>query len=94
MIRYLIVLFLISFSTSDTLTGKILDSKNAETLIGASVYLKGTEIGTNSDIDGNYILFDVPNGEYTVIVKYIGYEDFKKKAQSMALSKVEIQWIY
>ena len=78
MIRCLIVLFLISFSTSATLTGKILDSKNAETLIGASVYLKGTEIGTNSDIDGNFILFDVPNGNYTIVVMFIGYEKFEK----------------
>ena len=68
---------LISFTTSATLTGKILDSKNAERLIGASVYLKDTEIGTNSDIDGNYVLFDVSNGKYTVIVRYIGYEDFQ-----------------
>ena len=79
MIRYLILFLLTSFSFSATLTGKIVDAKNADTLIGASVYLKEAEIGTNSDIDGNYILFDVPNGNYTVIVRYIGYEDFEKK---------------
>ena len=76
MIRYLILFLLTSFSFSATLTGKILDAKNADTLIGASIYLKEAKIGTNTDIDGNYILFDVPNGNYTVIVKYIGYEDF------------------
>ena len=76
--RFLILSLLIQFSVCATLTGKVSDSRNAEILIGASVYLEGTEFGINSDIDGNYILFDVPNGEYIVIVKYIGYEDFKK----------------
>ena len=76
--RFLILSLLIQFSICATLTGKVSDSRDAEILIGASIYLEGTEFGINSDINGNYILFDVPNGEYTVIVKYIGYEDFKK----------------
>ena len=78
MTKYLIFCFLISFSFNATLTGKVSDSKNSDTLIGASIYLEGTELGTNSDLDGNYIIFDVPNGDYTVIVQYIGYEKLTK----------------
>mgnify|MGYP001323846553 FL=1 len=78
MTKYLIFCFLISFSFNATLTGKVSDSKNSDTLIGASIYLEDTELGTNSDLDGNYIIFDVPIGDYKVIVQYIGYEKFTK----------------
>ena len=78
MTKYLIFCFLISFSFNATLTGKVSDSKNSDILIGASIYLEGTQLGTNSDLDGNYIIFDVPIGDYKVIVQYIGYEKFTK----------------
>ena len=78
MTKYLIICILFSFSFNATLTGKVSDSKNSESLIGASIYLEDTELGANSDLDGNYIIFDVPIGDYKVIVQYIGYEKFTK----------------
>ena len=78
MTKYLIFCILFTFSFNATLTGKVSDSKNSESLIGASIYLEDTELGANSDLDGNYIIFDVPIGDYKVIVQYIGYEKFTK----------------
>lgn len=51
--------------------GQITDKTNKETIIGASVVVKGTTVGAATDIDGNYQL-DVPAGA-TIIVSYIGY---------------------
>lgn len=55
-----------------TIKGQILD-ETGEPLIGVSVVVKGTSIGTITDIDGNYSL-DVPAGNSVIIVSYIGYQ--------------------
>jgi len=51
-------------------TGVIID-KNGESIIGASVFVKGTTIGTVTDIDGNFSL-EVPE-EATLSISYMGY---------------------
>lgn len=55
------------------ITGKIIDSFG-EPLIGVNVILKGTNIGTISDIDGHYSL-KVPEGKGDLQFSYIGYRN-------------------
>ena len=42
-------------------------------LIGASVLVKGTSVGTVTDFDGRYAL-SVPEGQNTIVISYTGYE--------------------
>jgi TonB-linked SusC/RagA family outer membrane protein len=44
-----------------TVSGLVLESGTSEPIIGASVVVKGTSIGAICDIDGKYILSDVPS---------------------------------
>ena len=37
-----------------TVSGTITDADNGEPLIGANVLIKGTSVGTVTDIDGNF----------------------------------------
>lgn len=60
--------------------------KTGETVIGASVVVKGTTNGTITDFDGNFTLPDVPTGS-TIAVSYIGYVTQEKEA-SAAMSFV------
>ncbi|MEL7021760.1 MAG: SusC/RagA family TonB-linked outer membrane protein, partial [Bacteroidota bacterium] len=53
------------------ITGKIVDETD-EGLIGASVLVKGTTIGTITDFDGNYEL-SVPQDATTLVFSYTGY---------------------
>lgn len=58
-----------------SISGKIIDKRTGETLIGANVIaLKNNEIvnGASTDLDGNYII-DLEVGTYTISVEYIGY---------------------
>ncbi|MBM3436568.1 MAG: TonB-dependent receptor, partial [Bacteroidetes bacterium] len=55
------------------LKGVVKDSGTEETLIGATVVLKGTNFGTSTDIDGTF-KFEVPAGSYKLTVTYIGYD--------------------
>ncbi len=74
------LLFILSVMTSmmygqksGIISGKIIDKANGETLIGATVQLEGTEIGSVTDFEGNFKLTADP-GSYTLLVRYFGYE--------------------
>lgn len=53
-----------------TITGTITDT-SGETIIGASVFVKGTTLGTVSDIDGHFMLEVADDAVLTI--SYIGY---------------------
>ncbi|AWI24776.1 TonB-dependent receptor [Flavobacterium pallidum] len=57
-----------------TVSGTITDKDmNNETLPFASVTLKGTSIGSSTDIEGKYTL-TAPEGTYTMVISFVGYE--------------------
>ncbi len=56
-----------------TITGTISDDDTGETLIGASVVIKGTTTGTTTDIDGNFSLKVNQNPPITLIINFLGY---------------------
>jgi len=66
------------FFAQSTITGVVRDTNN-QAIPGVNIILKGTTLGTTSDFDGKYSIADVPNGEYTLIASYIGYDNFKKQ---------------
>ena len=61
-----------AYQQPSKIKGTVIDA-NGEVVIGASVVVKGTANGTITDIDGNFILSDVPtNG--TIQVSFVGYK--------------------
>ncbi|MCK5170240.1 MAG: carboxypeptidase-like regulatory domain-containing protein, partial [Bacteroidales bacterium] len=54
-----------------TITGTVSDQGGGYTLPGVSIVVKGTMIGTISDIDGKYSL-DVPEDATTIVFSYVG----------------------
>ena len=65
----------IIFAQTGAVTGSILDSENAEPLIGATVLVNGTKKGGIADLSGKYLIKNIPIGTYTLRFSYIGYED-------------------
>jgi TonB-dependent starch-binding outer membrane protein SusC len=55
-----------------TITGTVKDGHTGETLIGATVRLKGANIGTVTDVNGNYVL-NVSDPESILVFSFIGY---------------------
>ncbi len=53
--------------------GKVLNKDNGEPLIGAVVVIEGTKLGAQADLDGNYLINNVPVGTYRLIIEMIGY---------------------
>ncbi len=71
-----IILLCFSFSLAST-TGKVVgvvtDAETGDPLVGVNVYLEGTILGSATDIDGYYIIQNVPPGEYQLKADYLGY---------------------
>jgi outer membrane receptor protein involved in Fe transport len=57
-----------------SLSGKVVDPKTGEPLLGASVVLVGTYKGASVDIEGNYVINDIKPGDYDIKVQFIGFE--------------------
>ncbi len=55
--------------------GRVTDSETGNALPGANIFQKGSSIGAASDLNGNYIITNVPPGTYQITVRYIGYEE-------------------
>ncbi|MGB5137201.1 MAG: carboxypeptidase-like regulatory domain-containing protein, partial [Candidatus Zixiibacteriota bacterium] len=53
--------------------GKIVNKDSGEPLIGAVVVVDGTKLGAQADLDGNYLINNVPVGAYRLIIQSVGY---------------------
>ncbi|MCK5462905.1 MAG: carboxypeptidase-like regulatory domain-containing protein, partial [Bacteroidales bacterium] len=60
------------FSQDRTITGTLKDAGENTPLIGATIQIKGTTLGTVTDIDGNFELI-VPTEAETIVFSYVGY---------------------
>jgi outer membrane receptor protein involved in Fe transport len=58
-----------------TIKGKVTDDGNGDDLIGASIVIEGTGVGTVTDYDGTYNLKIKEDLPVNVVFSYIGYED-------------------
>jgi hypothetical protein len=73
---WVIILSFISFNSTfaATIKGHITDAKNAEGLIGATVYLKENNLVNDAaGLDGSYTLKNVQPGSYTLVVQFFSY---------------------
>ncbi|RLD23661.1 MAG: TonB-dependent receptor, partial [Bacteroidetes bacterium] len=80
----LLVILLFLFGLSDvigqenTIKGKIIDKETNEELIGASVVIKGTTIGSVTDIDGNFEFKTNQSPPFVIVISFIGYISFEQ----------------
>src|SRR5690606_16465492 len=56
-----------------TVTGTVTSSEDGATLPGVNVVIKGTSLGTTTDIDGKYTI-QAPDANSILIFSFIGYE--------------------
>lgn len=61
-------------SANGHLKGRIVEMGSSEPLPGATIRINGTDKGAMSDLDGYYTINNLPAGDYTAEVTYIGYE--------------------
>lgn len=65
-----------------TVQGIVVSSEDNEPVVGASVLVVGTSLGVTTDIDGKFVIQNVPGTAKEIRVSYIGMQ-----SQNMAISK-------
>lgn len=71
---------------SKKVTGTVTDTNGP--LIGVNVMVKGTSIGTITDVDGNYSL-EVPQNA-VLIFKYIGFDSVEKAVENNSILNIQM----
>ncbi|WP_179862334.1 TonB-dependent receptor [Longibacter salinarum] len=61
-----------------SISGAVLELDTEEPLTGANVLIEGLQRGTSTGADGTYRIENVPVGEYTLRVTFIGYENERR----------------
>ena len=76
---WVVMLIPVSMFAQDkgNLRGTIKDNTGG-TLPGASVSIKGSTLGTASNMDGEYVLQGIPVGEVNIEVNYLGYKQISE----------------
>ena len=78
--------------TATNIAGTITDTKTGNILAGADVFLlENTAIGDASDLDGNFLITNVPTGEYTLKVMFLGYKSNSIKIKVEADKHLEFK---
>ena len=65
--------FMLFGQSSGKIVGVVVDDNTSEPLPGVNVVLRGTLLGATTDVDGYYIILNVPVSTYTVEASYVGY---------------------
>ncbi len=73
----LLIVGFIAHSQTATVKG-IINDMNKQPLIGANVFVKGTTIGTITDVNGNFTIDNVPYGQQIITASFIGYNTEEK----------------
>lgn len=72
-----------------SLTGIVKDANSGESLIGVTVMVEGTTVGTVTDVDGKFML-SVPNDNVKLLVSYIGYKTEKVAVKGQKFITVKL----
>ncbi len=68
--------------------GVVTDAERGTPLIGANVVIIGTQLGSASNLDGMYSIKGVPPGQYSVLVRFVGYRQQTKEVTVQANATV------
>jgi TonB-linked SusC/RagA family outer membrane protein len=93
-----ILLFLMCLLTFNTLfaqgritvSGKITDASNSQPLVGAGVVVKGTSLGAQTNLEGDFTLANVPS-DGSLIVNYLGYQQLEVAVNNQSTLNIKLK---
>ncbi len=74
----------LSAATTGKISGKVTDADTGEPLPGINVFIEGTSMGAATDIDGKFVINNIPPGTYSVIASGVGFQ--RKEFQNLKVS--------
>ena len=70
----LMTCFVVFAQGDNSIKGFVYEKSNGEPVMFANVYLKGTTLGSTTDINGYFSITRIPDGNYTLLVTMMGYD--------------------
>lgn len=67
----------LAFAQTGVIRGFVYDKSNGEPIIFTNVFLSGTSIGAQTDVNGFYQISKIKPGDYTLQVTYLGYDTLR-----------------
>ena len=64
-------------------TGTVISEEDGLPVVGASILVKGTTVGTVTDMDGKFTLSNVPSSAKTLVVSFIGMKSQELDVSSL-----------
>ena len=87
----LVLLLFVALSSlaiaQNTIKGFVYDNDSGEPIPFANVVLKGTNYGVATDINGFFSINKIPDGKYTLTLRYVGFEGY---AEEITLSGKQV----
>ena len=68
-----LIIATVQAGTDGTIRGKVTDADGVP-LPGANVYVPAVGVGAAADMEGSYIILNIPVGDYDVVVQMMGYQ--------------------
>ena len=72
----LLNVIVVSYAQTGNIKGRIYNSKNNEPIPFTNIIIEGTNIGSTSDLDGNFIFTNVKPGFLKIAASFVGFERF------------------
>lgn len=74
-------------SKTGTIVGHVKDYSTKEAVISATVMVQGTTIGASTDIEGNFVIKNVPIGTYSIRASALGFQAMIKTDVVVSVAK-------
>ena len=81
------------FSQKGSIRGFVSDKSSGEPIMFCNVTIDGTSFGSQTDLNGMYNLTQVPAGNHTMVVTFVGYKKYTKdiSLQSGEILNIKIE---
>lgn len=76
---------------SGTIKGQVIDAKTKEPVIGAVALIQGTTFTAMTDVDGHFTLHYRNITNPTIVVKYIGYNEYSESVSGKSEMTIALQ---
>ncbi len=72
-LAFMAVILFGSVYSQTQVSGSVMDAENMEPIPGVNVIIDGTNIGTVTDFDGNFVINTSQDAPLTLVISYVGY---------------------
>ena len=77
-------------SAKSSISGKVVDIKTGESLVGVAVEVEGTEQKVYTDLDGNFTINNIDPGHYNLVLSLISYKNSLVENLKLEAGKKEV----